>query len=138
MMVSNGLSARRGPLRRPKVCLTHPNPGRCEPPPPPSEIVCSIGFDEPETVYVGEEYTLVWYGCNPDYDDTVMLSPVIGAALGELFELEDGENCVAGHNVDYVAPDDPGDEVITMDIAWPDTSTCQSVLSFPVVEENGD
>lgn len=34
MMVSNGYSARRGPLRRPKVCKASPNPGRCHPPPP--------------------------------------------------------------------------------------------------------
>lgn len=34
-MVSNALSKRRGPLRRPKVCKASPNPGRCHPPPPP-------------------------------------------------------------------------------------------------------
>jgi len=34
-MVSNGYSARRVFLRRPKVCKTSPNPGRCHPPPPP-------------------------------------------------------------------------------------------------------
>lgn len=35
MMVSNGYSKRRGPLRRPKVCKSSPNPGRCHPDPPP-------------------------------------------------------------------------------------------------------
>jgi len=35
MMVSNGYSARRVFLRRPKVCKSSPNPGRCHPPLPP-------------------------------------------------------------------------------------------------------
>lgn len=34
-MPSNALSKRRGPLRRPKVCHTPKNPGRCEDPPVP-------------------------------------------------------------------------------------------------------
>lgn len=34
-MVSNALSSRRRYLRRPKVCKSDPNPGRCHPPPPP-------------------------------------------------------------------------------------------------------
>jgi len=33
-MPSNGLSSRRRYLRRPKVCKSAPNPGRCHPPPP--------------------------------------------------------------------------------------------------------
>lgn len=42
-MASNALSARRQPLRRPKVCKSAPNPGRCHPPPPPPvvDIECS-------------------------------------------------------------------------------------------------
>jgi len=53
-MVSNALSARRGPLRRPKVCLTHPNPGRCEPPPPPIDW-------PPTTIDFDFEYTYWWF-----------------------------------------------------------------------------
>lgn len=41
-MVSNSLSKRRGPLRRPKVCTTHKNPGRCEPPLPPLLMTCAL------------------------------------------------------------------------------------------------
>jgi hypothetical protein len=36
-MPSSALSKRRGPLRRPKVCKSSPNPGRCHPPQPPLE-----------------------------------------------------------------------------------------------------
>jgi hypothetical protein len=118
--------------------LTHPNPGRCEPPPPPSNIVCSLRFDEPEEIEVGNEYTLVWFACNPDFGDTVEITPTIIAALGQVDHIEPGENCIDGQNADYTAPDDPGEETLTLDIEWPDSSTCRFVFTFTVVDENGD
>lgn len=134
-MVSNGLSNRRGPLRRPKVCLTHKNPGRCEPPPPPGDIVCSVILDSEDPVEVGDDATLIWGACNPVYDDTLVLLPSLSADIGEITQINSGENCIEGHNAEYQAPEDPGEETITMDVEWPDGSECQSVLSFPVVPE---
>lgn len=53
-MVSNALSARRGPLRRPKVCFSSPNPGRCHPPPPPPSW-------PPGAMPFGFTYTYDWF-----------------------------------------------------------------------------
>lgn len=135
MMVSNALSARRGPLRRPKVCLTHPNPGRCEPPFPPLLITCNVFLAEEGPYYTGEEISLGWDACNPDFPEPLILSPEMTAVIGEIVDVEDAENCSGENDAFYEAPDDPGIEVITMTVTWPDSSTCQSVLTFPVIEE---
>lgn len=135
MMVSNGLSARRGPLRRPKVCLTHPNPGRCEPPPPPGNISCSLTPQWEGSIEVEEQDTINWYACNTDYDDTLMLEPEVTVLLGEPPNVEEHENCTEGANIDYEAPSDPGVEVVTLFVEWPDGSSCQAQCSFLVVEE---
>lgn len=135
-MVSNGLSARRGPLRRPKVCLTHPNPGRCEPPPPPSNIACNVFLDEDPPIEVGEEASIGWDACNTDYDDTLILEPTIEAAIGEIEDVEGAENCIMGHEAFYQAPDDPGLETLTLNVSWPDGSSCQSQCSFLITEED--
>ena len=63
-MTSNALSKRRGPLRRPKVCKTAPNPGRCEPPPPPPNICGDTGLIPPHrTGYVNEMFPVLIHFC---------------------------------------------------------------------------
>lgn len=138
-MASNGLSNRRGPLRRPKVCKSDPNPGRCHPPPPPSAVSCSLRKDEPIPIYVEEDFTFLWEGCNEAYPNDLMLSPQVETTIGTINEVEDGENCQTEHNVMWTAPDDPGQGVMTLTVTWPDASECISTLDIVVEEEpNGD
>lgn len=137
-MVSNGYSKRRGPLRRPKVCYASPNPGRCHPPPPPSEITCSVGLAEPPPYEVGEEISLEWFACNPAFPEPLILAPTMEAVIGEVTDVEDAENCTGPNDAFYEAPDEPGEETITMNVSWPDSSTCQSVLNFSITEEEED
>ena len=85
-MVSNGLSARRGPLRRPKVCLTHKNPGRCEPPPPESEVECWLDPTEVTEFEMMPVPFQLWgcdYGQEPESPVTVVTD-----GDGGLFEAE--------------------------------------------------
>lgn len=134
-MVSNGYSKRRGPLRRPKVCLASPNPGRCHPPPPTGHITCSLYLAEPPPYEVGENITLGWEACNTDFPEPVILHPVIEAVIGEVGDVEDAENCSGENGANYNAPEDPGTETLTLTITWSDQSQCQSVLVFEVTEE---
>lgn len=139
-MASNGLSKRRGPLRRPKVCDTARNPGRCEPPPPPSDITCSVAKDEPTPIYTGEEFTFVWSACNPALSELPLLLPVVNALFGTIGNIDESENCSEGANIEYEAPDDPITDTITATFTWPDDSTCIAEVTFDVTEEdeNGD
>ena len=91
-MASSALSARRGPLRRPKVCHASKNPGRCEPPPPPPAIVCTIEPD-PSTGDVGTDIELVVTGCNSALPDDDPISAVLDGD-GSTFTLNDAiVNC---------------------------------------------
>lgn len=138
-MPSNALSKRRGPLRRPKVCHTAKNPGRCEPPPPPSEITCGLlNRDEPPHL-TGETTDLTWGACNPDFDPTPNLVPEVTTVIGEVLDVEPGENCTDGNEVIIENPDEPGTETVTATFTWPDSSTCVARVSYEVTEEeNGN
>lgn len=135
-MTSNALSGRRGPLRRPKVCLTAKNPGRCEPPIEPPTRTCGIRFNpEDLPVYENEEYLLPWFGCNTEYPIDLMLTPLCAAWRGEITDIESGENCVTGHEITYEAPPDAGQDYIVFRVVWPEGPACQKVLYFDVEEE---
>lgn len=135
-MVSNSLSARRGPLRRPKTCHSKINPGRCDPPDPPPEMACTLIVDpDDEPIYVSEEAQFIWSACSQNFPHALMLTPICVAVLGTIEDVESGENCTTGNNITYTAPDAPGLETIFFIVIWPDFGTCSQVMSFPVTEE---
>lgn len=91
-MVSCALSKRRGPLRRPKVCLTHPNPGRCEPPPPPVVATCSL---DPETIteYEMMPVYFILAGCDLNSETESGVSVVLNGGGGAFYLLSPLRNC---------------------------------------------
>lgn len=139
-MASNALSKRRGPLRRPKPCVTPKNPGRCEPDPEPPRYSCGLKHDDfPNPIYTGEEEHFSWRGCNTGGPKSEILTPICIAKLGEITDIESAENCTEGNTIEYTAPDDPGDETIWFIIIWDDHGSCSVVLNFRVDDEpNGD
>lgn len=70
-MVSSALSSRRTYLRRPKVCKTLPNPGRCEKPPPPEPPPPPWRYGLLDLMFEAD-----WYGakathCTGHWEDTL-------------------------------------------------------------------
>lgn len=132
MMVSNGLSARRGPLRRPKVCLTHPNPGRCEPPPPPPPPAsCSI-VPSSITVEISDIPGFVLTHCNPSLPVHEEIDIQGDVDEGE-FIINDGSmNCDEG-SAEY-QPSIEGIFLCTMTVTFSDSSTCVATTTVTVID----
>ncbi len=91
-MVSNALSARRGPLRRPKVC--HESRGVRGPgvTHPPGTMVCSITPEEAE-ISVSEDLNLMLAACDGGSAVSSRVNVLTngdGGSFDALFELE---NC---------------------------------------------
>lgn len=135
-MTSNALSARRGPLRRPKVCHESRNPGRCDPPDPPARYSCSLKA-EPEDLplYTGEDYQLDWAGCNTGAPPSEQITPICVADLGTIDDIETADNCTSGNAIAYTAPDDPGLETFWFIIIWADRGTCSKVVQYEIIDE---
>ena len=114
-MTSNGLSSRRAFFRRPKVCKSHPNPGRCEPPPPPQPLcTCSVS-PALFTVEIDDSDTLDISGCLPH--------------LPEGSSIELSGTCLYGH-VDEFGPNISNcDDVATRDYYPPDFE-CVDTINF--------
>lgn len=94
-MVSNGYSKRRGPLRRPKVCESAPNPGRCHPPPdppPPSTLSCSLlpSYQVVEDPNYGE---LSLAACDTAVGEDTLIDVLTEVEGGDFSPLEGLENC---------------------------------------------
>ncbi len=133
MMVSNGLSARRGPLRRPKVCLTHPNPGRCEPPPPPpGPASCSL-LPLTQEIELGELGGFETTHCNPSFAQFIEIDIQGHADVGDFTIDDGGSNCVDG-TAQYET-DIAGIFICTMTVTWPDSSFCVAEATIVVTEE---
>lgn len=134
-MASNALSARRGPLRRPKVCTTPKNPGRCEPPPPTPLITCKIEIDPQSIpVKVGTDAVLLWDACHQNYTFQLMLVPYVFGAPGHILFISHGQNCSEGNEIFYQPPDSPGPVTVSLLVVFPDGSYCAKQLHFTVIE----
>lgn len=122
MMVSNALSARRGPLRRPKVCHTATNPGRCEPPPPPPPgISCAI-IPSTATITNGDSATFELEHCNASLP---VLDPIDVELIAEedAFDLQEGSvNCQPGQG-EYQSFE-AGVFPISMRVTFSDLTVC--------------
>ncbi len=135
------LQLKRTPLEKKLPGITSPivpRTGRCPPPPPETEITCSLAKDEPLPIYTGEEFTLLWAACNPALPPTPQITPEVTAILGTIGNVESGENCTSDNDIIYHAPDDPGTDTITMTVTFSDSTTCLSILTLDITEEEED
>ena len=130
-MASNALSARRGPIRRPKVCLTHPNPGRCEPPPPPPAASCSI-VPSSITVDLGDIPGFALFHCNSSLPVGEEIDVQGDVEEGEFIINEGSVNCIEG-SAEYQTSI-VGTFVCTMTVIFSDSSICIATTTVTVVD----
>lgn len=135
-MASSSLSKRRGPLRRPKVCHTAPNPGRCHPPPSPLPgRNCSI-LPETSDVLVGEQAEYDYDGCASTLPHTENVAVHWSALFGSIDPADqDVVNCNGVDNVVYTAPDFPCVDTLTAEGTWSDGGTCTATAQAVVTGE---
>ena len=88
-MVSNSLSSRRGLLRRPKVCHSESNPGRCY---PPVSIVCSI-VPVVRLLLVDVEASFGLAACDSDSPPDSPIAVDLDGGGGSFFSFEELLNC---------------------------------------------
>ncbi len=131
-MVSSALSSRRGLLRRPKVCFTHINPGRCEPPPPPPPgITCSILTDI-NPIPIFSEDTPLLFACNPAlglHDVTVAWDV---PPFFHVINISPPENCVAP-GLAVAWGDVTGNFHVEATFTFSDESECTDFVDYVVV-----
>lgn len=137
-MTSNALSSRRGPLRRPKVCKSLPNPGRCDPPPRPPLQSCAVELDESPPFYTDDIFDMKWRACRTDRPPSQMLTPLVAALHGNILNISSGENCTTGNNIRYQAPSYATAEQVSMLVSWGPGTLCYSTVHFDIVEEHDD
>ena len=133
-MVSNGLSKRRGPIRRPKVCLSDPNPGRCHPEPPvvpPAPGVCILEPASTELTW-GEDTDVLFHGVADDYPFPTVIEVLVEATGGEFGSPDlifDDLEAVGS----YIAPDEDGVFTLTATYNWPGGETCIATAEVTVL-----
>lgn len=88
-MSSSSLSSRRGLLRRPAVCHTEANPGRCH---PPVNIVC---FIQPAVrkVLVDVDAEFILTACDSDSPPNSPIAVDLDGGGGSFFTFEGLLNC---------------------------------------------
>ncbi len=134
-MPSNALSSRRQPLRRPKVCYTAPNPGRCHEEPGPSPgptITCSLTPAE-FTQQVDDSIEISLFACNSALPDDEDVADSLSATGGDFSSVEAVTNC-AGGSGDYES-DTAGDFVLTAEFTFSDASICIATALAHIEEE---
>ncbi len=136
-MASNALSGRRQPLRRPKVCETPTNPGRCEPPP---QGTYACYFTPPSIVIVvGDGDSLAVSACATHLPTSEEVNAEVSALLGEIGSPEtEVDNCDAAGEYPYTAPDDPGEDTVTCTCLFSDGGSVVQTLIATVIEEEED
>ncbi len=138
-MASHALSKRRGYKPRPDVCLTHPNPGRCEPPPPEDFPRSCVATPSDFTINVEEQEPVEWHACSPHLPDAEALTFDITAVFGVITPGDhEGDNCSDDEQIEYEAPGDPGTDTITCVCTFSDAGTVNGTANVTIEEENGD
>ncbi len=130
-MASNGLSARRGPLRRPKVCLTHKNPGRCEPPIVPQPTLCEIDPTETELTW-GMPTDVRFYAVANSYPaptEIIVTTSVNCGVFTPPSVIFDDQDAVGG----YIAPNFDCLAVLTAVFTWPNGEQCTATANIRVI-----
>lgn len=131
MSPSSAFSARRGLLRRPKVCKPPPPP---PPPPPPALNVCDL-IPDADSVEPGGDVSVTLFadqtGLAPGSD-----IPVVGSATcGDWDYPNPIRSDFAGDPSVWTAPFDPGTCTLCMVFTFPDLTTCESCIDIDVEEE---
>jgi len=125
-MVSNGLSKRRGPLRRPKVCKASPNPGRCHP-----TVTCSIVPDAwSQPVEGGSPATLMH--CNTDLVIGEVVDVECWATAGDFQPSGPQNNCKPGGSEYLSGP--AGTHQLFAKTTWSDGATCTAQATVTVTD----
>ena len=140
MTPSTGLSSRRSYLRRPKVCITPDNPGRCEPPvarPPDLPTgTCELLPDAFE-INIGDDEVLDFEACCLELGHGEAIEYVLHAEFGTLSHGEGTTtNCDEIETLDYAPPDFECIDTLTVTATWSDTGVCIATSLATVVEED--
>ena len=139
-MASNAASSRRSFLRRPKVCLTPSNPGRCHPPPdvelPPRTCLVTQLQEGSEPGDNGEYFLMC---CCEALPELQIVDVVMHLSGGWIEQIGTMGNCPEEETSGgFVNPDEEGEHTITATFTWSDSGTCISTCTITVEEENGD
>ncbi len=140
-MASSAAQSRRSFLRRPKVCLTQPNPGRCHPPPPPElpPRTCSVTAEQ-DSELPGDHGDYFIHACCEDLPDDQDVHVALTLPEGVIDTPNITPNCnEEGQDGDFENPGEEGEYTITATFTWSDSGVCVDTTTITVEEEeNGD
>ena len=112
-----------------------PRKGQCPPipePPPPSDITCHIGADEPTVEFEGTA-DIEMRANNPDYPEDQVVACNCYASAGS-FECPVILNGMTQWG-EFEAPGEPGTHHLTAEFTWPNTTDCVAECDVEEEEE---